>query len=169
MLCVTIGKEAIDDYDRYRRDRESNSTPYTVIGDAHSPIMQARAQQAHRYGGVTSHGSYLAVKVPSSKLRVGDLIVLHKNQRVPADLILLKTYDLDASDDAVSHEAQLVPDSDGPEPVDTSKSQGGTCFVRTDQLDGETDWKLRIAVPVTQQMAAEAVSYTHLTLPTKLL
>ena len=158
VLCVTIGKEAIDDYDRYRRDRESNSTPYTVIGDAHSPIMQARAQQAHRYGGVTSHGSYLAVKVPSSKLRVGDLIVLHKNQRVPADLILLKTYDLDASDDAVSHEAQLVPDSDGPEPVDTSKSQGGTCFVRTDQLDGETDWKLRIAVPVTQQMAAEEIT-----------
>ncbi len=27
----------------------------------------------------------------------------------------------------------------------TEKS--GACFIRTDQLDGETDWKLRHAVP----------------------
>jgi phospholipid-translocating ATPase len=32
----------------------------------------------------------------------------------------------------------------------TDKS--GTCFIRTDQLDGETDWKLRIAVPYFQGM-----------------
>lgn len=28
----------------------------------------------------------------------------------------------------------------------------GTCFIRTDQLDGETDWKLRIAAPLTQSL-----------------
>ena len=28
----------------------------------------------------------------------------------------------------------------------------GSCFVRTDQLDGETDWKLKLAVPMTQKM-----------------
>lgn len=28
----------------------------------------------------------------------------------------------------------------------------GTCFIRTDQLDGETDWKLRIAIPMTQSL-----------------
>jgi phospholipid-translocating ATPase len=28
----------------------------------------------------------------------------------------------------------------------------GTCFIRTDQLDGETDWKLRIATPLTQSL-----------------
>ena len=27
----------------------------------------------------------------------------------------------------------------------------GSCFVRTDQLDGETDWKLRVAVTLCQQ------------------
>uniref|UniRef100_A0A0M3JMU1 Cadherin domain-containing protein n=1 Tax=Anisakis simplex TaxID=6269 RepID=A0A0M3JMU1_ANISI len=32
----------------------------------------------------------------------------------------------------------------------TEKS--GASFIRTDQLDGETDWKLRIAVPVTQNL-----------------
>lgn len=50
-------------------------------------------------------------------------VIVEKGQRVPADLVLLRT---------------------------TEKS--GACFVRTDQLDGETDWKLRLAVPVTQKL-----------------
>lgn len=29
---------------------------------------------------------------------------------------------------------------------------------RTDQLDGETDWKLRIAVPITQPQTDEELS-----------
>ena len=28
----------------------------------------------------------------------------------------------------------------------------GSCFIRTDQLDGETDWKLKLALPQTQQL-----------------
>jgi len=50
-------------------------------------------------------------------------VIVEKDQRVPADLVLLRT---------------------------TEKS--GACFVRTDQLDGETDWKLRLAVPDTQKL-----------------
>ena len=36
----------------------------------------------------------------------------------------------------------------------------GSCFVRTDQLDGETDWKLRLAVPATQNLPMGTVSDT---------
>lgn len=53
-------------------------------------------------------------------------ILVEKDQRVPADLVLLRT---------------------------TEKS--GACFVRTDQLDGETDWKLRLAVPETQKLESD--------------
>ncbi|KAJ1300648.1 hypothetical protein OPQ81_002297 [Rhizoctonia solani] len=60
---------------------------------------------------------------PSSQLQVGDLVQLTQNQRVPADMLLLRTSD-----------------------------PSGTCFVRTDQLDGETDWKLRVAVPACQSL-----------------
>ena len=49
---------------------------------------------------------------------------------MPADLILLRT---------------------------TEKS--GTCFVRTDQLDGETDWKLRVAAPTCQALATNEVGH----------
>ena len=50
-------------------------------------------------------------------------VIVEKGQRVPADLVLLRT---------------------------TEKA--GACFVRTDQLDGETDWKLRLAIPATQKL-----------------
>ena len=38
--------------------------------------------------------------------------------------------------------------------------KNGSCFVRTDQLDGETDWKLRVAIPSTQALPSDQV-YIH--------
>ena len=56
----------------------------------------------------------------SSDLKVGDVIYVEKGKRVPADLVLLRT-----------------------------SETTGSCFIRTDQLDGETDWKLRYLLFVT--------------------
>lgn len=58
-------------------------------------------------------------------MKVGQIIKVNQNERIPADLILLYT---------------------------TEKS--GSVFIRTDQLDGETDWKLRKAVTFTQHVGA---------------
>jgi len=66
------------------------------------------------------------VMVTASKLQVGDLVEVGKGVRAPADLVLLRT-------------------------TETT----GACFIRTDQLDGETDWKLRLAIPHTQRMTDE--------------
>ncbi|KAI9183176.1 putative aminophospholipid-translocase [Blastocladiella emersonii ATCC 22665] len=105
VLMITMAKEANDDLKRRRRDREANSQYYPVLNP--------------------TTGTFL--HVPSSDLAVGDLVQVTKNQRVPADLVLLRTHD-----------------------------KAGSCFVRTDQLDGETDWKLRLAVPSTQAMPSDA-------------
>lgn len=102
VLAITIAKEAYDDYKRYLRDKEAN---------------------AQLYCKVLPNGEF--VQVPSSELTVGDLVHLDKDQRVPADMVLLRTSD-----------------------------KAGAAFIRTDQLDGETDWKLRIPVPVTQKLHA---------------
>ena len=56
----------------------------------------------------------------SAKMRVGDIIKILHNERVPADILLLFT-----------------------------SEKSGSVFIRTDQLDGETDWKLRKAVGMT--------------------
>lgn len=113
VLCVTIGKEAYDDYKRNLRDREANSQRYLVLDPA-------------SYEDSSEAGPHTR-SVPSSQLAVGDLVLLEKNQRVPADLVLLRTSD-----------------------------SSGTCFIRTDQLDGETDWKLRVAVPACQKLSNDS-------------
>ncbi|KAI1787404.1 aminophospholipid-transporting P-type ATPase [Ganoderma leucocontextum] len=113
VLTVTMGKEAYDDYKRNLRDREANSQKYLVLDPS-------------EYSESSPAGIPYTRSVPSSSLRVGDLVLLEKNQRVPADLVLLRTSD-----------------------------SSGTCFIRTDQLDGETDWKLRVAVPACQKLSGD--------------
>lgn len=59
--------------------------------------------------------------IAAKNLKVGDLVRLHKGTRVPADMVLLHSSD-----------------------------PTGEAFIKTDQLDGETDWKLRVACVATQ-------------------
>ncbi|CAE6437407.1 unnamed protein product [Rhizoctonia solani] len=113
VLCVTMGKEAWDDILRNRRDREANAQRYLILEPDSTPLAPN-----------SSTGFPPTRATPSSQLQVGDLVQLSQNQRVPADMLLLRTSD-----------------------------PSGTCFVRTDQLDGETDWKLRAAVPACQSLS----------------
>ncbi|CDF88065.1 probable phospholipid-transporting ATPase NEO1 [Zygosaccharomyces bailii ISA1307] len=64
--------------------------------------------------------------VKSKDLKVGDLIKMSKGDKVPADVVLLQ-----------------------------SSEPSGEAFIKTDQLDGETDWKLRVACPLTQNLSQE--------------
>uniref|UniRef100_A0A8C3GSQ6 Phospholipid-transporting ATPase n=1 Tax=Corvus moneduloides TaxID=1196302 RepID=A0A8C3GSQ6_CORMO len=99
VLAVTVIREAAEEIRCYMRDKEVNSQIYSKL---------------------TARGT---VKVKSSNIQVGDLIIVEKNQRVPADMIFLRT-----------------------------SEKNGSCFLRTDQLDGETDWKLRLPVTCTQRL-----------------
>lgn len=105
VLAVTICREAIDDLRRHQRDYEVNSQKYKRID---GPDRTCEF-------------------VSSSRLHVGDIIVVEKDERIPADLVLLRTSD-----------------------------KSGALFIRTDQLDGETDWKLRLAVPATQKLSTDS-------------
>ncbi|XP_056280883.1 probable phospholipid-transporting ATPase IIB isoform X2 [Pseudoliparis swirei] len=101
VLTVTMVREAVDEVRRYQRDKEMNSQLYSKL------TVQGKTQ------------------VKSSDIQVGDLIIVEKNQRIPADMIFLRT-----------------------------SEKNGSCFIRTDQLDGETDWKLKVAVICTQRLPA---------------
>ncbi|EDO05959.2 phospholipid-translocating P-type ATPase flippase family protein [Babesia bovis T2Bo] len=99
VLFVALLKEGCDDYKRYLRDREANSQKYEILTE--DGIKEINAES----------------------ITVGSIVKLKKNQRVPADMILLR-----------------------------SSEANGCSFIRTDQLDGETDWKLKKAVHVTQSL-----------------
>uniref|UniRef100_A0A8C9FKS0 P-type phospholipid transporter n=1 Tax=Pavo cristatus TaxID=9049 RepID=A0A8C9FKS0_PAVCR len=67
VLAVTVIREAAEEIRCYMRDKEVNSQIYSKL---------------------TGRGT---VKVKSSNIQVGDLIIVEKNQRVPADMIFLRT------------------------------------------------------------------------------
>lgn len=112
VLTVTMMKEAGDDLARRRRDKDQNSELYEVLNRG-SPLV----------GDIKL--------VASQHLKVGDLVRLHKDSRVPADMVLLQLSD-----------------------------NNGEAFIKTDQLDGETDWKLRVALNVTQSQSLDAIINT---------
>lgn len=99
VLCITIIKEAVDDIKRYKRDKEANNQKFNKISKT----------------GL--------VEITAAEIKVGDIIQIKKDERIPADMILLYTTE-----------------------------KGNSIFLRTDQLDGETDWKLRKPVAVTQSI-----------------
>jgi phospholipid-translocating ATPase len=128
-MAITMGKEAYDDYQRYLRDREANSARYLLVlpAPALNPFP-ADSPDPAAFPASAAQGKPMTRATPSSSLKVGDLVLLEKNQRVPADMVLLAT-----SEDE------------------------GTCFIRTDQLDGETDWKLRVAPGETQSLGEAGI------------
>ncbi|KAI9824776.1 MAG: putative aminophospholipid-translocase [Thelocarpon impressellum] len=111
-----------------------------------------------------------------------------KDQRVPADVVVLKSFASETLVDsteaqssvrrsAANDQPSLVePLLDPPventeatlagsrEPTASDRTAEptdaggvGESFIRTDQLDGETDWKLRLASPLTQSLAISEI------------
>ncbi|MCJ1276923.1 putative aminophospholipid-translocase [Puttea exsequens] len=215
VLAVTLGKEALDDLARRRRDAEANNEEYTMlrIYDKRATLtgkrkgrrsgrLQPKKSQSRgipqlsrlediveeeedlgRIGGDANYNIEVdEINVKSRDLKVGDVVRLGKDQRVPADLVILKSFAADTSITPASAQAldvgpsydveedligrdreflQKAPVNDAASrdlgtieaspPADEGSGAGET-FIRTDQLDGETDWKLRLASPLTQTL-----------------
>ena len=205
VLVITLGKEALDDVGRRKRDAEANKEEYTVlrlrdkstIGPSKGNQKRKSRSRRKQYSRldaikeeeeVGGNESSLAsginvdeIKIKSRDLKVGDVVKLGKNQRVPADLVILKSYSADSATTSAScsltlsnleGSAPLVEAVEEPPIADTSAVEAdskqstsadhanpsadgdsvGETFIRTDQLDGETDWKLRLASPLTQAL-----------------
>lgn len=226
VLFITLGKEALDDIARRKRDADANKAEYTVlryhdISQDSSPTGRRRRGPQLRLkkakGPITSSKQSRLdaieeeeertgddhqrlrlsnivvneVEIKSRDLKVGDVLKLNKDQRVPADLVILKSYtaessmtsaprkgeaDPPSSADALGtvSEAQFATKSTDSTELDIARSSRdktslskneastGETFIRTDQLDGETDWKLRTTSPLSQSL--DPREFMHLTL-----
>ena len=107
VVSISMLKELYDDINRRIQDTKTNSTLIPVL------TCQADNNNVEKINKI------------AADLLVGDIIELKKDWRVPADIIVLKTF---------------------------NESNDNQAFIRTDQLDGETDWKLRKAPESTQKM-----------------
>lgn len=210
VISLTLGKEAYDDMYRRKRDNEANSEPYKVLrfyeggvsgveGKQKTEAMSdsRRGKGPRASGGKTGNAPAQAEQEedpetpsarvvelikPSRDLKVGDVIVLNKDQRLPADVVILKSFSTELA--AASHsemvdlgkdpsdarllnigESTIAPSATiraqaatgarlDNDTTSADPSGGGEAFIRTDQLDGETDWKLRLATPLAQTLPA---------------
>ena len=211
VLSITLGKEAVDDISRRKRDSEANSEGYTVLcfnkpgvrdseryharkklkskGTSKSKRrslvepdrlsdIQEEEESAESQGQQAPTSVVREVVRKSRDLKVGDVLKLGKDQRVPADVVILKSYTNEStivsnesevamepaaeallvdpiSDPAIDQSTATAADSheSTSELGNTPSADGGgvgEAFIRTDQLDGETDWKLRLGSPLTQ-------------------
>ena len=205
VLAVTLGKEAYDDVERRKRDAEANREPFTSLrfydpNEIHATKrrkklgtrsrktnasgvrrLEAIEEEEENTGGVQVE----EVRIKAKEIKVGDILVLGKDDRVPADVVILKSVPAEqavaaASKEipAPSQEPDLLFDQNNDErtapqapeaqaqvagPPEAPDGGGaGESFIRTDQLDGETDWKLRIASPLTQSL--NAADFTRVTI-----
>ena len=115
VVSISMLKELYDDINRRIQDKKINQTLITVLS----------------YDEINN--SLERIEKSASDLLVGDIIEIRKDMRIPADIIVLKTF---------------------------NESNDNQAFIRTDQLDGETDWKLRKAPETTQSMSElELINY----------
>ena len=114
VVIVSLLKELMDDVNRRIQDLKTNSTKVTTIQYIKNSKNKKLIPGLQR------------IKKSSSKLKIGDIIELKKDERVPADIVVLKTF---------------------------NESEDSNTFIRTEQLDGETDWKLRKAPGLTQKLS----------------
>lgn len=141
---ITIVMEAYDDYQRYKRDEEVNGQRVWVLKRNKNVNLGSKIEgkpttedlgntttidMSANTAGLNDTNNFMDFKdaylqsILSSELREGDIIKINKNQRVPADVVI------------------LTADSD-------------QVFIRTDQLDGETDWKVRVPMKTSSRMTA---------------
>ncbi|KAL2815996.1 hypothetical protein BJX63DRAFT_389031 [Aspergillus granulosus] len=163
VVSISLGKEALDDIARRRRDAEANAEEFSVLsldttgGSRAYPVAE----------DANSRGENIPVIIKKSRdLKVGDVLKVRKNQRLPADVVILKSVSNDATAARQSQErarsaeidhsndvsSSAVPDQDPEASTEADASSGSDTFIRTDQLDGETDWKLRLPSPLSQSL-----------------
>ena len=132
-LSIVVGfsmlKELYDDIKRRIQDKKTNSTLINTLSVSN-----------------ISNTNFDLIPKKAADLTIGDIIELQKDCRVPADIIVLKTF---------------------------NDSEENQAFIRTDQLDGETDWKLRKAPGVSQAKTEDQIlnieGYIEYEPPSKLI
>ncbi|KAL4753557.1 hypothetical protein BDW72DRAFT_201477 [Aspergillus terricola var. indicus] len=174
VVSISLGKEALDDVGRRRRDAEANAEEFSVLaldksgGSRAFPIAE----------GV---GENVPVIIKRSRdLKVGDVLKVRKNQRLPADVVILKSVSNDATvargsqevgashkvDGATNGSSSSAPDQQptmSASADQTDISSASDTFIRTDQLDGETDWKLRLPSVLSQALSLEEFTRLKIT------
>ncbi|KAG6977460.1 hypothetical protein JG688_00000291 [Phytophthora aleatoria] len=156
-VCSAI-KEALEDRERHRADRVTNSRPVLTL----SPLGSWEQRQ---WGD----------------LRVGDIVKVMNDQTIPADLFLLSAEAVEHDDDGQRRQQMQVANLQGPTDLEEGKesatdssellldirddqgpaspkqqtAESNLAYIETKSLDGETNLKIRTAIPLVAALCRE--------------
>jgi phospholipid-translocating ATPase len=172
VVAISLGKEAWDDIGRRRRDAEANAEEFTILSFGPPAGGNARGTTRSAVDTALDEGVYEITK-KSRDLKVGEVLKIKKDQRLPADVVILKSTltessvqirqpdavgTLETSEVNLLESSSEIPETEGTvnakadDMEDVQTSGTSDTFIRTDQLDGETDWKLRLPAALTQNL-----------------
>ncbi len=138
VLSVAALKEIHEDYQRKKQDNEINGRPVAILrrraagaADSSTATTTKPAASASTSYQSSAINAVAAAAAPSPTASfesrawrdvcVGDVVRVTRGEFFPADLVFV-----------------------------SSAMDGGTCYVDTANLDGETDLKIKVALPGTQ-------------------
>ncbi|KAG6974547.1 hypothetical protein JG687_00000292 [Phytophthora cactorum] len=156
-VCSAI-KEALEDRERHRADRVTNSRPVLTL----TPLGSWEQRQ---WGD----------------LRVGDIVKVMNDQTIPADLFLLSAEAVEHDDDGQRRQQVQVANLQGPTDLEEGKesatdssellldiqddqgpaspkqqtAESNLAYIETKSLDGETNLKIRTAIPLVAALCRE--------------
>ena len=127
VLGISMAQEGLADLRRHRADREVNNSKATIVRRS-GPVAPGGEGRILGWSTPSERGGDAAAAAPAAAERkggdcfhvawkdmlVGDLVLVRNMEQLPADLILL-----------------------------ASSSEGGSAYIETSSIDGETNLKLR--------------------------
>lgn len=132
IFAISALKEAIDDRARWRQDRIANALPFHCVLRKDDLRMAESTPPEPRSNYTPTESDAAALRqIASSKLQVGDIVMIREDELIPADMVLLK-----------------------------SSEESGHCFIQTTNLDGETNLKGRKLARMRMHIAC-AHTNTH--------
>jgi phospholipid-translocating ATPase len=106
--------------------RSSSASSQNLLGNTSSPTLVPSSSSGVVNWSRPISGSARWERTLWKKLEVGDIVLLRENEQVPADIVVLSTFDPD-----------------------------GLCYLETKNLDGETNLKARKSVNATSRILSE--------------
>mmetsp|Transcript_23007 Transcript_23007/g.49788 ORF Transcript_23007/g.49788 Transcript_23007/m.49788 type:complete len:1706 (-) Transcript_23007:99-5216(-) len=129
VVSISLVQEAYTDAQRHRSDKATNNHPCVVLrraGEMDQRPVRGKKKKSRKRDPRVNQGEDLKIKVDGNETPIafesvsrmnicaGDIVFVHNREMVPADLILL-----------------------------ASANEGGSAYIETSPIDGETNLKLR--------------------------
>ena len=117
VLTISICKECAEDIKRHIADRQTNQRASERVINYSDSHMKKKYYRSNNNSNNGSNNRKETETIRWEDIKVGDLILLHNNHEIPADMILL-----------------------------TSSDGSGHVYIETSNIDGETNLKIRNSI-----------------------